>query len=104
MTEKEEKFCEAPDANGKACGKKMLAKGHCSAHYQQVYHHGEITNRHVGRKKCDLRLRIENKLKRYRGHDAMRDIPLKFEGDERRRARMILWQIVRGPKNKAGSS
>lgn len=101
-----DKVCKAPnDSNGTPCKGKVIAKGLCSRHYQQVYQHGKIMNNPIGPKKTEERLRVEAEVRKYRGKDAYYDISnkLEAEGFDRIKIRKILWHVLRAPKKKSGS-
>lgn len=97
---KNEGRCTAPGPDGKRCSKPIFIKKLklCSAHYQQVYHHGKITNNPVGRKPSKLRKRAKELYRNYRGKDAILDIrkKLEAEGFDKDKVRVMAWEVVRG--------
>lgn len=99
---KKDKVCKAPNVDGTPCKGKVVARGLCSRHYQQVYQHGKITNKGL---KSEERLRVEAEVKKYRGRDAYYDIrnKLEAEGFDRVKVRKALWHVLRAPKKKAKS-
>lgn len=103
---KDEDRCIAKDAKGRRCPKPIHIKKMklCSAHYQQVYHHGEVTNNPRGRQ-SELKKKAKKYYQNYRGRDAMRDIKqtLINEGEDPDKVRKVVWAVVRGSKS-AGSS
>lgn len=99
--------CAAPGPDGKRCPKPIHIKKLklCNAHYQQVYHHGEITNNPVGRKPSELRKRTKELYRNYRGKEAFYDIKKKLEaeGFDKYKVEKVVWDIVRGPKSTRSS-
>ncbi len=100
-----DKVCKAPnDSNGTPCKGKVLVGDLCSRHYQQVYHHGKITNKPRGCK-SEERIRVEVEVKKYRGKDAYYDISEKLvaQGFDRTKILKALWHVLREPKKKSKS-